>query len=150
LNQPSQVVVAGLLAFVGLGAAVCLFVPSSDGSRHETAAINSLRTINTVQQRFAGRHPGHGFACSLRTLRDAETTGSQGALLKSDLAEGRADGYFFYISECVRQNEHVTAYKAIAVPVTVKEGSKRGYCTDQGAHIYYDPRGGSQCTELMQ
>jgi type IV pilus assembly protein PilA len=45
--------------------------------------------------------------------------------------------------------EQITSYQVTAVPNTVGKTGDRGFCAD-GNEIHYDPKGGTNCTELLQ
>ena len=37
-----------------------------------------------------------------------------------------------------------------AVPISVGHSGTRGYCADENGEVRFDPKGGTNCTELLQ
>ena len=74
-------------------------------------------------------------------------------LIPEDLASGVKAGYTFAITNCTKvtvgNQDQYTGYEITAVPNTVGKSGDRGFCTD-GNEIHYDPKGGTNCTELLQ
>lgn len=118
---------------------------------NETSATN---TINTEEQNYNDTYPAHGFACSLSALGGSPQSGPETAeaaqLISADVAAGHKAGYTFAISNCVKQKDQVVSYKLTAVPAVVGHTGNRGYCTDENGEIRFDPKGGTNCTELLQ
>ena len=150
MQQPTQAVAAGLLAFVGMGVSVFLFVPSQTcRACEETAAVNALRAIDKAEAQYARKYPDLGFACSLHALGGgnvASPNPQAAGFLKQELEVGRTAGYLVYIAERTQQGEKVTGYKVVARPV---ESSGLGFCSDQSGVTLYDPHGGDRCAELL-
>ncbi len=125
---------------------------------NETSAIASLRDLNTQEGQYASTYPQHGFACSLTALGGKQGTGNPTAeaaqLINEDLASGNKSGYTFTITGCSKQTinnvDQYNSYQIFAVPNSVGHSGNRGFCTDENAQIRYDPKGGTNCTELLQ
>ena len=125
---------------------------------HQTSAINSLRTLNEMEGEYNSNYPAHGFACSLEALGGKPDSGiptwEASQLIPSDLASGYKAGYHFTISNCskvtVNNVDQYNSYAITAVPISLGHSGDIGYCTDENALIHYDPKGGSNCTELLQ
>ena len=123
---------------------------------NETSAITSLRTLNAQEITYNSTYPTHGYACSLATMGGkpgAQPTPEAAGLISDDLASGVKSGYTFSITNCtkvsVNNQDQYTSYTITAVPNTVGKTGDRGFCTD-GNEIRYDPKGGTNCTELLQ
>jgi type IV pilus assembly protein PilA len=124
---------------------------------NETSAIQSLRTLNSMEGQYNSQFPTHGFSCSLAALGGKAGSGAPTAeaaqLIADDLASGNKAGYTFAITNCtkttVNNQDQITSYEVTAVPNTVGKTGDRGFCTD-GNDIRYDPKGGTNCTELLQ
>jgi type IV pilus assembly protein PilA len=120
---------------------------------NETSASNSLRFLNTEEQNYASTYPANGFACSLTALGGSPQSGppspEAAQMISSDLAAGHKAGYTFAISNCAKEKDRVISYKLTAVPDRVRHTGARGFCTDQDGAIKFDPRGGTNCTELL-
>ncbi len=43
-----------------------------------------------------------------------------------------------------------TGYTLIAFPNSVGHTGRRGFCTNENGQISYDPKGGANCTEILQ
>ncbi|MDE1162067.1 MAG: type II secretion system protein [Acidobacteriaceae bacterium] len=124
---------------------------------NETSAINSLRTLNQMEGQYNSTYPTHGFSCSLTTLggKTGTTPSPEAAqLIPDDLASGSKAGYTFTISNCakttINNQDQYNSYQITAVPNSVGHSGDRGFCTDENAQIHYDPKGGTNCTELLQ
>ena len=75
-------------------------------------------------------------------------------LIPDDLASGNKAGYTFTITNCtkttINNTDQYNSYQINATPNTVGKSGNRGFCTDENAQIRYDPKGGTNCTELLQ
>jgi type IV pilus assembly protein PilA len=124
---------------------------------NETSAIQSLRDLNSQEGTYNSTYPTHGFSCSLPELGGKAGSGAPtpeaAQLIPEDLASGNKSGYTFAITNCtkvtVNNQDQVTSYEITAVPNTVNKTGDRGFCTD-GNDIRYDPKGGTNCTDLLQ
>lgn len=125
----------------------------------ETSAIGSLRTLNQMEGQYNSTYPQHGYACALSNLAgksDGSTPPSAEAaqLIPEDLASGNKAGYTFTISNCqkttVNNTDQYNTYQITAVPNSVGHSGNRGFCTDESGQIRFDPKGGTNCTELLQ
>jgi type IV pilus assembly protein PilA len=125
---------------------------------NETSAIASLRMLDEMEGQYASTYPQHGFACSLTSLGgkvgSAPPAAEAAQLISDDLASGTKSGYTFTITGCnkttVNNVDMYNSYQINAVPNSVGHSGNRGFCTDENAQIRYDPKGGTNCTELLQ
>ena len=125
---------------------------------NETSAIASLRMLNEMEGQYNSTYPQHGFACSLTALGGKVGSGAPTAesaqLIAEDLASGNKSGYTFTITGCnkttVNNIDQYISYQINAVPTSIGHSGNRGFCTDENAQIRYDPKGGTNCTELLQ
>ena len=125
---------------------------------NETSAIASLRMLNEMEGEYNSNYPQHGFACSLTALGgkvgSGPPTAESAQLIPDDLATGNKAGYTFTISGCAKSTinnvDQYNSYTITAVPNSVGHSGNRGFCTDENAQIRYDPKGGTNCTELLQ
>jgi type IV pilus assembly protein PilA len=125
---------------------------------NETSAIASLRLLNQLEATYNSTYPDHGFSCSLSALGgkqgSAPPSSEAAQLIPDDLSGGTKAGYTFVISNCtkatIKNQTLFTSYKITAVPNSVGHSGNRGFCTDENAQILYDPKGGANCTELLQ
>ena len=124
---------------------------------NETSAIASLRNLNTQENQYNSAYPTHGYSCTLAALGGKTGSGAPSAeaaqLIPEDLASGQKAGYTFAITNCtkvtVANQDQYTSYQLTAVPNTVGKTGDRGFCTD-GNELRFDPKGGTNCTELLQ
>jgi type IV pilus assembly protein PilA len=124
---------------------------------NQTSAVQSIKDLNTQEQEYESTYPTHGYSCTLAALGGKTGSGTPTAeaaqLIPEDLASGVKSGYTFAITDCtkvtVNNQDEITSYKITAVPNTVGKTGDWGYCTS-GNEIYYDPKGGTNCTELLQ
>jgi type IV pilus assembly protein PilA len=125
---------------------------------NETSAISSLRMLNQMEGEYNSDFPQHGFACSLTSLggkADSGTKSPEAAqLINEDLASGNKSGYTFTVTGCAKTTvnniDQYNSYQIFAVPNSVGHSGDRGFCTDENAQIRFDPKGGTNCTELLQ
>ena len=125
---------------------------------NETSAISSLRDLNQMEGQYSSDYPQHGFACSLSALGgkagSAAPSPEAAQLINEDLASGSKAGYTFTITNCTKTTinniDQYNSYQINATPNTVGKSGNRGFCTDENAQIRYDPKGGTNCTELLQ
>jgi type IV pilus assembly protein PilA len=125
---------------------------------NETSAISSLRMLNEMEGQYASSYPQHGFACSLTSLGgkvgSAPPSAESAQLINDDLSSGSKSGYTFTITGCskttVNNIDQYNSYQINAVPNSVGHSGNRGFCTDENAQIRFDPKGGTNCTELLQ
>ncbi len=125
---------------------------------NETSAITSLRMLNEMEGQYSSTYPQHGFACSLTALGgkvgSGPPTAESAQLIPDDLASGHKAGYTFTISNCAKTTinnvDQYNSYQITAVPNSVGHSGNRGFCTDENGEIRYDPKGGTNCTELLQ
>ncbi len=125
---------------------------------NETSAITSLRMLNEMEGQYDSTYPDHGFACSLTALGgkigSGPPTAEAAQLIPDDLASGHKAGYTFTVSNCAKTTinnvDQYNSYQITAVPNSVGHSGNRGFCTDENGEIRYDPKGGTNCTELLQ
>ena len=125
---------------------------------NETSAIASLRMLNEMEGQYNSTYPQHGFACSLTALGgkigSGPPTPESAQLIAEDLASGNKSGYTFTITGCnkttVNNIDQYNSYQVNAVPTSIGHSGNRGFCTDENAQIRYDPKGSTNCTDLLQ
>jgi type IV pilus assembly protein PilA len=125
---------------------------------NETSAANSVRFLVSEESTYNSQYPAHGFSCSLAALGGkpgAEPPTAESAqMIPDDLASGHKAGYTFAIGKCVKTTinnvDQVNSYEVTAVPNSVGKTGNRGYCADENGVIRFDPKGGTNCTELLQ
>ena len=156
MREPPNITNAGEFPKVGgrLILAVLLFglvgfivlIPSRtdfhNGPRqNESAAIGSLRTLNTLEAQYAAKHPEKGFACDLSQLKPAGKTISAYDPTET-LLTGVWSGYKFEIVSCEPDSHGVASrYRATAVPLRRVETGIRAFCSDESGRVFYDPDG---------
>jgi type IV pilus assembly protein PilA len=124
---------------------------------NETSATASLRTLNEDEGSYASDFPVHGYACTLPALggkSGSAPTPDAAQLIADDLASGHKSGYTFTITCGDKTSnggvDQFNSYAITAVPNAVGRTGNRGFCTDQTGEIRYDPKGSTNCTELLQ
>ena len=124
---------------------------------NETSAINSMQVITKLQMQYDSTYPSNGYACSLAALggdpKAGPPTPAASQLLQGDLTSGVKSGYIFTINNCTKVslngNDRITGFQVTAVPLTVGQTGHRGFCSDQGGTIKFDPAGGTNCTQNL-
>lgn len=125
---------------------------------HQTSAIASLRMLNQMEGEYNSNYPQRGYACSLTALGGKADSGAPtpeaAQLIPEDLAGGNKAGYTFTLSNCqkttVNNQDQYNTYQLTATPNSVGHSGDLGYCTDENGAIHFDPKGGTNCTELLQ
>ena len=124
----------------------------------ETSAISSVRMINQMQGEYNTAYPAKGYAGSLVSLGGKQGSGNPtpdaAQLIPDDLASGTKSGYLFTVvggsKNTVNNQDQFNSYVVNAVPVSVGRSGNRGFCSDESGQIHYDPKGGTNCTDLLQ
>ncbi len=125
---------------------------------NETSAISSIKNLVSAEGEYNSSYPAHGFACSMPVLGGKTGSGNPtpeaAQIIADDLASGSKSGYNFVLSNCgkntVNNTDQYTSYQLTATPVSVGHTGYRRFCTDENGQIRYDPKGGTNCTELLQ
>ena len=124
----------------------------------QTSALASVRMLNSMEAEYNSSYPSHGYACSLATLGGKTGSGTPTAeaaqLIPDDLSSGAKSGYNFVISNCskntVNNQDQYNSYQITATPVSVGKSGQRTFCSDESGQIHFDPKGGTNCTEILQ
>lgn len=124
---------------------------------NETSAIQSLHTLDSMEGQYNSQYPAHGFACTLAELGGKAGSGppspEAAQLIPEDLATGVKAGYTFTITcgskTTVNNVDQYNSFEITAVPTAVGHTGDRGFCAD-GNEIRYDPKGGTNCTDILQ
>jgi type IV pilus assembly protein PilA len=157
-NESGYTLTELLIVIVVLLVVMTIAVPAlQHNTRHanETDTVASLRDLYYSESAYNAAYPTHGFACSLRALGGKQGVGAPTAeaaqLIPEDLASGKKSGYTFTFSDCRKtmtgnQDQYIS-YRITAVP---DKPGYRGFCTDESGHIRFDPKGGTNCTELLR
>jgi type IV pilus assembly protein PilA len=140
---------------------ITLAVPGYESVKkktNETSAMNSVRTLNSMESEYNSQYPSRGYACTLAQLGGKQGSGAPSPdaaqLIPDDLATGSKAGYTFTI-KCGDKNttagvDQYNSYQILAAPTTVGKTGNRGFCSDENGQIHFDPAGGSNCTETLQ
>lgn len=140
---------------------ITLAIPSYEHvhiKANETSAIASVRMLNSMETEYNSTYPTHGFACSLATLGGKQGSGTPTAeaaqLIPEDLGSGSKAGYNFTIANCQRNTvnnvDQFNSYQITATPVSQGKSGNRTFCSDESGQIHFDPKGGTNCTEILQ
>ncbi len=125
---------------------------------NETSAIASVRMLNSMETEYNSSFPSHGFACSLANLSGKTGSGTPtpeaAQLIPDDLASGSKAGYNFTVSNCAKNTvnnvDQYNSYQITATPINVGRSGNRTFCSDESGQIRFDPKGGTNCTEILQ
>ncbi len=122
-----------------------------------TSAMNTMRQINLAEREYRASHPIEGFTCSFHSLvgndPDIFVKAGYRDSSRSSLALGRGPGYHYTFMRCIvapRQARRIIGYTVIATPERFGLGGWRGYCTSEIGTVWFDPSGGTNCTEELQ
>ena len=160
-----------VVAIIGIIAAIA--VPGLLRARmsgNETAAIGSLRAVNTAQVNYTAAAGQGGYAVSLTRLAAACPGGTNG-FISPDLNPATPGATAFGASGLIKSGYGVdmvaapgsvagpldcnmvatmTNYVATAVPQTIGSTGVRGFNTTSAGTIFFDPAGGAAGTTPIQ
>ena len=125
-------------------------------SANEAAAVSALRTINTAQATYAMTYPNLGYADTLTKLRmpadgtpvSENEAGLLDWVLGCEAQPCHKAGYDFAIVNSAEPPSF--SYDVTAVPSSVGQTGRRGFCTNQVPKLMYDPEGGTDCNTPLQ
>ncbi len=109
---------------------------------NEASAVQSVKTINTVEISYSAAYPMVGYAPSLASLggmSPCTPSSNNACLIDSGLASGTKAGYSF--TAVGAGGPPATQYYATAVPVTVNRTGIRSFCSFEDAVIRVQPTG---------
>ena len=159
-----------VVAIIGIIAAIA--VPGLLRARmsgNETAAIGSLRAINTAQVNYSAAAGQGGFATSLQILADPCMAVGTNGFISPDLDPTTPGATVFMGTGVVKSGYNViltptgaagpldcnmvvtnTNYTATAAPQTLNSTGVRGFNTGSAGTIFFDPMGGIAGTTPIQ
>ena len=111
---------------------------------HEASAVESLKTINTVEISYSAAYPQVGYAPTLAALGGTSPctpSSANACLIDSGLASGVKSGYNF--AATASGGTPASSYYATAVPVTVNRTGIRSFCSFEDGTIRVQPTGAS-------
>jgi hypothetical protein len=113
-------------------------------AQNESAAVGSLRKLNSLESQYAAAHADKGFACKLSLLQPTDET--------KPLLTGVRSGYKFAVVGCAPGPSGLVAHYALtAVPPSPDRTGVRAFCTVESGNIFYDHTGsGSECLAARQ
>ena len=125
---------------------------------HQTSAVRTLQVLNSAEGEYNGAYPQHGYACTLAQLGGNASAGPPTAeaaeIIGDDLVSGNKAGYTFTITcggkVTANNQDQYSSFAITAVPNAVGKSGNLGYCTDGDGLIRSDPKGGTNCTDLVQ
>jgi prepilin-type N-terminal cleavage/methylation domain-containing protein len=109
---------------------------------NEASAVQSIKTINSVEITYNSTYPTVGYASSLAVLGGASPctpSSTTACLIDNILASGTKAGYNF--TAAGSGGPPATSYYATAVPVTVNRTGIRSFCSFEDAVIRVQPSG---------
>lgn len=124
---------------------------------NDLSAQQSVRAIHEAEIQYQSTYPSNGYACALPALGGQPASGAPSAasaqILQDDLTTGYKSGYIFTITckdkVTVNSVDRFNSYLVTAVPQTVGKTGDRGFCSDEGGAIKFDPAGGTNCTQSL-
>jgi len=114
-------------------------VPSFLRSRiaaNESAAVASLRTLNTAEMSYDSAYPTVGYASTLTALGGTNCTppnSSSACLIDTALATGQRSGYSFTLTNV--SGTPSGTYNAMAAPIVWNYSGMRYFCSFEDAVI---------------
>jgi len=135
---------SGAVAVVLIAAALSIPTLDGPGSRrlaNESAAVENLQKLTTLQTEYSASHPAKGFSCELAALKPVAPSNREYDAYQFLVTESHL-GYKFTLSACeIGPNGAVIHYQATAVPLVPGKSGDRAFCTDQSGVLWYDPTG---------
>lgn len=117
---------------------------SARKSANESSAVGSLRTINTGEVSFQGRH--NAYTCTLSDMGPTSPSGDN--YIDAQLATGAKSGYNFAAGNCTASATFVAPvstpavdYEWLADPQSAQTGQS-AFCTNTSAGIFKDTGAG--------
>ena len=160
-RQPNGFTLMELLIVMAIIAILMLIAIPTVGSlkkkANDLSAQQSIRAIHEAEIQFQSTYPTNGYACALPALGGEPSSGAPSAtgaqILQGDLTSGFKSGYIFTITckdkVTVNSVDRYNSYLVTAVPQTVGKTGDRGFCSDEGGAIKFDPAGASNCTQSL-
>ena len=110
-------------------------------SANESAAVNSIRTVNTAERAYNSDHPQEGYTCDLAALM--REYGND-----PNLGSGKY-GYIFSLQDCTANSsgEPNTKYQITAFPERRNQTGVRAFCSDESGLIRSDADGSPQACQ---
>jgi prepilin-type N-terminal cleavage/methylation domain-containing protein len=124
-------------------------IPSYLRSRiaaNESAAVASLRTVNTAQISFNSAYPTVGYASTLGALAGttcAPPDSTSACLIDTQLGAGLKNGYTFALSNVT--GTPASTYTVIGTPVLPNGSGIRSFCSFQDAVVRFSTSTISTC-----
>jgi len=123
---------------------------------NEASAVASVRAINTAQIGYITSYPTVGFADNLTKLAapigggpvNANNAGLLDWVLGCASQPCAKSGYNFAIVNAV--GAPVNTYDVTSTPTVPGSTGNRGFCSNQGMVIRFDPVGGTNCATQIQ
>ena len=132
----------GILVFVAAAIIPGLDDRHSRQRANEAAAVATLRTVTTLQRKYAAAHPEKGFACELPRLRPPEQAQDADYNPLGFLITRTHSGYKFALVNCHSEaNGEIAHYQATAVPAVRGATGFKAFCTDDSGLLWYDAAG---------
>lgn len=132
---------------------VAIAVPSFLRSRiaaNESAAVASVRTLNTAQVSYNSAYPTVGYASTLAALGGSSCTPPNSAsacLIDSALASGQKTGYNFTVTNVTGTPN--STYNVIASPIVYNYSGMRYFCSYADAVVRYSTAAITTCDNTV-
>ncbi len=128
-------------------------VPSFLRSRmaaNESAAVASLRTVNTAQVSYNSAYPSVGYASSLTVLGGTgctPPTSTSACLIDTVLASGQRTGYSFTLTNVTGTPN--STYNIIAAPIVYNYSGMRYFCSYADAVVRFSTGAITTCDNTV-
>jgi type IV pilus assembly protein PilA len=132
---------------------VAIAVPSFLRSRiaaNESAAVASVRTLNTAQVSYNSAYPTVGYASTLAALAGSSCTPpdpTSACLIDSALASGQKTGYNFALANVTGTPN--STYNFIASPIVYNYSGMRYFCSYADAVVRYSTAAITTCDNTV-
>ncbi len=108
---------------------------------NERRALISIRQLKVAENHYAARYGDKGFACKIADLVELSNSSSKENHVDSVLLTGASSQYSFELTCAQRGTLRGRDYTITAAPIRPGVSGQRGYCTHQGADIWYSENG---------
>jgi prepilin-type N-terminal cleavage/methylation domain-containing protein len=118
---------------------------------NESAAVASIRTLNSAQVSYNSAYPTVGFAATLAALGGTTCTppdSTSACLIDTQLGGGLKNGYVFALSNVTGTPN--STYTFIGTPVLVNGSGIRYFCSFQDAVVRFSMTPISTCDTTVQ
>jgi len=124
-------------------------------SANEASAVSSIRSIHSMEVVYSLNYPSVGYADDIAKLgpppsgtpADSNHAGLLDFVLGCAAQPCEKNGYLFQVDQT--SGSPINFFRVTAVPFSPQRSGVRGFCSSTPGVIYFDPKGGTSCTDSI-